>query len=420
MIGSKETASAWKLRFFTVYTGQAISLLGSSLVQFALVWWLTSLTNSANVLAGATLVAILPSVLLGPLVGALVDRWNRKAVLMIADGSVALFSLWLAYLFYTNQAQIGHIYLVMLLRGVGGAFHWPAMQASTTLMVPQEHLSRVAGLNQTLDGVMRIASPPLGALLIAWLPMWAVMLVDVVTAAAAVGLLALVSIPQPLRSAAAAGQGAGTLWSETKAGVRYVWGWGGLVLLLVMASVMNFFSTPVFTFIPLLVTRYFKGGALELGWMEAAFAVGLTAGGLVLGVWGGFRKRVVTSFVGLIGFGAATLILGFSPLLAGLWLGLAAQFLTGFMNPLINGPFLAVIQDVVEPDMQGRVMALISALAAAMSPLSLLLAGPLVERFGLLSWIWVSGGVFVGMGAAAFFVPALLHIEERRRASQAR
>jgi len=132
--------------------GQAFSLFGSRVVQFALVWWLTQLTGSATVLATASMVALIPEIFLSPIAGAYVDRWNRRIVMILADGMIALASLWLAYLFWIDAAQVWHIYVIMLVRAVGGAFHWPAMQASTSLMVPQEHLTRVAGLNQTMNG----------------------------------------------------------------------------------------------------------------------------------------------------------------------------------------------------------------------------------------------------------------------------
>ena len=134
-------------------------------MQFALVWWLTETTGSATVLAFASIVAVLPRVFLGPIAGALVDRWNRRLVMMVADSVIALAVVVLAVLYALDAVQIWHIYLLMFIRAAGGAFHWPAMQASTTLMVPERHLSRVAGLNQTLNGVANILSPPLGALL---------------------------------------------------------------------------------------------------------------------------------------------------------------------------------------------------------------------------------------------------------------
>src|SRR5262249_22987026 len=158
--------------------GQAVSLLGSMAVQFALIWWLTQHTGSTAILATATLLGLLPLVALGPVIGVLVDRWDRKRVMLAADGLVALASLVLAYLFTTGAATTSVVFVILFLRGLGGAFHAPAMLASTSLMVPDEHLTRIQGLNQMLQGGMTIVSAPLGALLLGYLPMSGVMLID--------------------------------------------------------------------------------------------------------------------------------------------------------------------------------------------------------------------------------------------------
>jgi len=156
--------------FFVIWSGQAGSLLGSQLVQFALVWWLTQATGSATILALASLAALLPQILIGPIAGALVDRWSRRTVMIAADAAIALATLALAVLFWLKLATLWHIYALLLIRSLGAAFHWPAMQASTTLLVPEQQLSRIAGLNQTLAGMAGIFIPPLGALAIEILP----------------------------------------------------------------------------------------------------------------------------------------------------------------------------------------------------------------------------------------------------------
>jgi len=119
--------SDWRPRFFTIWTGQAFSLIGSNAVQFALVWWLTETTGSATILATATMISLLPGVVIGPFAGTLVDRWNRRLVMICADGLIALASAWLGYMFISGATQPWHVYVIMLVRAVGGAFHWPAM-----------------------------------------------------------------------------------------------------------------------------------------------------------------------------------------------------------------------------------------------------------------------------------------------------
>ena len=183
--------------FFTIWIGQMFSLLGSQLVQFALIWWLTQHTGSATGLAGAAIVGLVPQVILGPFGGPLIDRWNRKWTMILADGVVALSTGVLVYLFWTGAVEVWHIYAILFIRALGGSFHWPAMTASISLMVPQEHLTRVQGLNQILNGGLSIASAPLGALLISLLPMENVLMIDIVTAAIAMVTIAFVHVPQP-------------------------------------------------------------------------------------------------------------------------------------------------------------------------------------------------------------------------------
>lgn len=158
---SPSASQNWANRFFTIWSGQALSLFGSALVQFALIWWLTQKSGSATVLAIATLVGMLPQIVIGPFAGALVDRWNRRTIMILADGTIAVFSLLLAYLFATGTVEIWHVYAIMFIRSTGGAFHFPAMAATTPLMVPAEQLTRINGLNQALQGINSFLRRPL-------------------------------------------------------------------------------------------------------------------------------------------------------------------------------------------------------------------------------------------------------------------
>ena len=206
-------------------------MFGSMLVQFALVWWLTQKTGSATILATASLVAYLPQVFLGPFAGAIVDRTNRKAVMIIADSMVALTTLALVVITAFGMLAPWHIYVAMFLRSLGQAFHWPAMQASTSLLVPEEHLSRVAGINQALAGAMNIIAPPTGALLIGVLQLQWVLSIDILTAVLAILPLFFVHIPQPVRILASAGKSmVGSILEDIKEGFLYVFRWKGLVL----------------------------------------------------------------------------------------------------------------------------------------------------------------------------------------------
>jgi len=401
--------SDWKPSFFSVWTGQAFSLIGSRVVQFALVWWLTQSTGSATVLATASMVALIPEIFLSPIAGAYVDRWNRRIVMILADGMIALASLWLAYLFWIDATQVWHIYVIMLVRAVGGAFHWPAMQASTSLMVPQEHLTRVAGLNQTMNGALNIIGPPLGALLLEVMALYSVMLVDVGTAMLAILPLFFVHVPQPKRDDMSAEKP--SIWADMREGLRYIRGWRGLMALIGVAMIIKIALTPAFALVPLLVKEHFHGGVAQFSLMEAVAGVGIVLGGLILTTWGGFRRKIYTTMLGMTVLGLSLLVLSLTP--GGFFqMALASIFVVGFMIPLIDGPIMAILQGTVAPEMQGRVFTMMGSLLWLTSPFGLAVAGPVSDWLGLQVW-YATAGVLCGVtGLALFFVPVVVNIEE--------
>ncbi len=404
-------AGRWKGRFFTIWTGQQLSIVGSRAAQFALVWWLTTTTGSATVLASAALVAMIPQIVLGPFVGALIDRWNRRAVMIVADSFIALVGLWLAYLFWSGTMEVWHVYVVMLARSFGGAFHWPAMAASTTLMVPEQHYTRIAGLNQTIHGLLNILGPPLGALLLSLLPLHGVMMVDVATAAFAVAPLLFLFVPQPAREHVEAVK-AKSFLANARDGLRFVFGWPGLLALLVGASILKIALMPAFSLSPLLVYEHFGGGAPQLGFFDAMAGVGMLVGGLVLSTWGGFKRKVYTILTGLLGIGVACVVLGLAPAHM-LWLGIAGVFVVGVMISLTDGPISALLQATVPPEMQGRVFALLGSLFSLTTPIGLAIAGPVADVTGVPFWFLLAGLICTATALISFFVPALIHIEDQ-------
>jgi DHA3 family macrolide efflux protein-like MFS transporter len=174
---------------------------------------------------------------------------------------------------------------------------------------------------------------------------------------------------------------------------------------------LNFVLSPGMSLLPLFVTKHLHGGAMQLGWLEAAVGGGIVLGGLLLAVWGGFRRRIVTVFCGIVGMGAGVLALGFAPA-NGLWIAVGAFGVVGAMNALANGPLQALLQSHVDPGMQGRVFTLLGSLATAMSPFGLAVAGPLADLWGISFWYLLSGAVLTLVGVAAFFVPAIMRLEE--------
>lgn len=408
----------WARPFFTVWSAQAISLFGSELVQFALIWWLTESTGSATVLATAALVGMLPRIVIGPFSGALIDRWNRRRVMIIADGTVALATLVLAIIYASGHLEPWHVYVAMFVRATGGGFHWPAMTASTSLMVPEAQLSRVAGMNQTLHGVASMVTPPLGALLLGVLPMHGILAVDVVTAIIAISPLLFVHIPQPERKDDAP-VSATTILRDIREGLRYIAGWPTFLAIMITSALVNFVLTPTFTLVPILVTRHFGGQAFQLAWLDTAAGVGIIVGGLILSAWGGFKHRLHTMLLGLAGIGIGCLGVGAAPANAFL-VAIAGTLVVGLFIPICDGPFLAMVQSLVEPSMQGRVLSLAGTMSRLAAPLSMAVAGPLADKWGVPLWFTTSGIVCIALAIWPLFVPRMLALEKGHPRNPAR
>lgn len=403
----------WKTRFFTIWGGQAISIIGSQLVQFALIWYLTVQTGSATVLATASLVGLLPNVILGPFIGTLVDRWDRRRIMLVSDTVITLVTIGLAVLFALDAVEVWHIYVGMFIRALFGSFHTNAMAASTSLMVPVEHLTRIQGINQMLNGGLNVISAPLGALLLGVLPMQGILAIDVFSALFAIVPLLFTRIPQPERhTGITEDDGQETIWQGVKSGLRYVISWPGLLIVSLMTVGINFTIIPAFSLMPLLVKEYFGGSVIHLGWVESAMGIGMFVGGAVLGAWGGFKRNIVTSMLGLMGMGLGTLVFAVAPSTA-LWLVVIGSLLVGIMTPMTMGPFYAMIQTIVEPDMQARIFSLLNSAGAAMVPIGLLVAGPVADRFSIQVWFLFGGLLCILMAICGLFIPAVMQIESR-------
>jgi DHA3 family macrolide efflux protein-like MFS transporter len=393
-----------------MWTGQAVSLVGSALVQFALIWWLTETTGSATTVAMATSASLLPTVILGPISGVFVDRWHRKWVLVLSDGFIALLTAALGVLFWVGVAKIWHVYAILFLRSLGDSFQSPAVSATTALMVPDDQLTRIGGMNRTLQGVIRFVAPPMGALLLARVDVRGIMLIDILTAATAILPLLFIQIPRP--AAASTLSGLQSVPRDLAQGLRYVWNRRGLRLLFGTGLLWAFFGYPIITFPPLLVTQHFGGGAVELGWLQSALGVGMIAGGVLLTAWGGFKRRMVTSVCGTCGIALSFLVTAAAPPGA-FWLAVVAFGFFGLMWAVHSVPIRATFQAVVSPEMQGRFFALNQSTIAAMAPLALTVAGPLADRFGVRPfWFASTVGAFT-IALIRVLTPSILYIEDQ-------
>ena len=403
----------WVRRFFTIWSGQAISLLGSQVVSFAIVWYLTEQTGSATVLAIASMFGMLPNIILSPFAGAIADRNNRKRIMIISDVIVGLARLLGFFLFFTGNIQIWHIYMIIFIGSAAGAFQHPAMAASTSLMVPKRHLSRVAGANQTLQGALSIAGPPLGALLMSLTSIANIYLIDFLTMLFAVLPLLFIPIPQPEARKDDNGDAVRqSFFGDIKEGFQYILSWRGLTLLLLSAMLINFLISPAMSLLPLLVSEHFGGDEIQLAIINSALGVGMLIGGLVLSVWGGFKRRILTSFMGLVISGISLALVGFIPP-QGFNIAVGIYLVSALMIPLINGPISAVVQSAVKPEMQGRVISMIGTAAGFAIPIGLAVAGPLSDAIGVQMWFIIGGIVMSLAGIWGFLSPAMRGIEDQ-------
>ncbi len=403
--------SPWKLRFFTIWSGQQLSQVGTTIGRFALIWWLTRETGSAVVLANATMLALAPSILLMPFVGPLIDRWNRRLLILLSDTFIALVSLWLAYLFWSGTMQIWHVYAVMLLRSLGSVFHGPAFSASIPLMVPKSHLVRISGMGSTLNGINGIIGPGLGALCMELLPLHGIMLIDVFTAILAIAPLLLLAIPQPdakhiesIRSA--------SYFVNLKEGFRFVLQWPGLLMLVGGVALIKIVISPALSLTPLLIFEHFGRTSVEYGMCQSLGGAGIILGGFILTAWGGFKRKIFTILMGLTGLGLGVSLMGFlSPDV--FWPLLALFAFVGMMTVAFNAPTGAILQASIPKHIQGRVFSLFGCLVSLTTPIGLAIAGPLAERVGV-PFLFRWGGILcIGISVIGFFVPALRTMENR-------
>ncbi len=406
-----KTNQTWKRSFYPFWGSQMLSLLGSSLVQFSLVWWLTKETGSATVLAMASMLALIPEIVIQPFAGAIIDRIDRKRAIILADALIAFFTLLLGILFIMGEVQIWHIYAIMAIRGVGSAFHYPAEQASVSLLVPKEQLARIAGLNQAARGVINIIAAPLGALVMDLIGVEGSVMIDVVTAILAVTIVSFVAIPRQQVLEKKEGSKLGVILHDMKEGFQYLLSWKGMMVMTAIALLFKIALSPAFSLIPLLVQEHFHGDAAQYSMVEVAFGVGIIVGGGALGAWGGFKKKVYTMMMGAIGVGCGILALGLIPE-GGLYASLAPCFLIGFMVPMVDGPLMAIMQEHIDNEYQGRVFTIFGSLISLSTPVGLAIAGPVSDALGIQFW-FIAAGVLIFLSMAiGLSIKSFREIEE--------
>ena len=398
----------WKRTFAVIWSGQFFSILTSSLVNFAIIIWLSLQTSSAEILAWAAISAMLPQTLIGPFTGALIDRWSRKLIMMLADTFIALCTLLLAALFWLNIAELWHIFVLLGLRSIGSAFHMPAMQASVPLIAPNDQLTRVAGINQIIASVSQIAGPALGAMMITIWDIEYVLIFDVVGALIAVISLFFVKIPNPEKSTDIQ-RG---IFKEIKDGAMVILRNKGLSLIFLYSIIIVFFMVPISVLFPLMTLDYFNGTEFQAGIIEAVWSVGALVGGAIMGI-----KVYKINRVGLIN--CMYLVMGTTFLLSGLlspaglvWFGILTA-IAGVSGAVYNSAFTGLIQTKIDASVLGRVFSMYFTVALIPAMLGLIGIGYIADTIGLNTSFFLSGVITIIIGIIAFFTKPAMEIDKK-------
>lgn len=380
----------WKKQFVVIYTGQAFSILGSAAVQFAVIWWLTVQTESAITLTIASIVTFLPNMLLGPFAGVWIDRYNRRTVMIAADGLVALSSVILGAAFLLLPAPpIWFIYLVLFLRGLGNTFHAPAMQAAIPTFVPAEMLTRAGGWGNMIQSVSNMLGPVLGAALMSFFPIASIMLVDILGAAFAIVCLLFVAIPDIAKTSEQL-----QVWTDMKQGFNAMRANKPLTAIFFPMLLMTILYMPLGSLFPLLVRSHYLGEAWHTSVVEFAFAGGLLVSSLIIGIWGGLKKRFLMASLAIAFMGLAALVSGALPA-SGFWLFVICCFFMGSTGTFMNVPVMAYVQETIAPEMMGKVFSFLMTAMTLSMPIGLLIAGPIVEAIGVNTWFFWSGAALM-------------------------
>ncbi|MDL2318736.1 MFS transporter [Eubacteriales bacterium OttesenSCG-928-A19] len=378
----------WKKQFTMIYAGQAFSLLGSAAVQFAVIWWLTIRTESAITLTVASIISFLPNMLIGPFAGVLIDRYNRRAVMIAADGLVALSSVILGVAFLlTDTPSIGFIYMILFLRGLGNTFHTPAMQAAIPMLVPAEMLTKAGGWGNLISSLSTMLGPVLGAALMGLFPIAAIMLVDILGAVFAIVCLLFVMVPDIPQS-----DERPQLLSDMKQGLAAMRANRPLMAIFWPMMLMNILYMPLGSLFPLLVRTHFLGEAWHNSVVELIFSGGLLVSSALIGVWGGMRRRFLMASLAVGLLGATTLVSGLlPPTQTGFWIFAVCCFFMGSSGTFINVPTMSYTQETITPEMMGKVFSLMMTAMTLSMPIGLLVAGPVSEAVGVDKWFLWSG-----------------------------
>jgi len=397
--------------------GQGITLFGSMLVHYAVMWHITLKTQSGVMITFITVAAVLPMFFISPFGGVWADRYNKKYIINIADAVIAAFTLVMALTFSLGFEYTGLLLVCLAVRALGQGVQMPAVNALIPNLAPQEHLTRVNGINGSLQSVVMFTSPVAGAALLAAAPIQTLMFIDVVTAAVGIGILVFFVKTPAVSQADEVKSGVKQYFLEIGEGIKYVGRHAFLKKFLLLCALFNIMIAPVSALTPLQVARDWGtdiwrvinnlpfGAEQRLAALEIVFFAGMMLGGLVIGLWGGFKNKSHTMALStfLLGIGAVGL-----GLLTNFWLYLLGMGFIGIVVNLFNAPMMAALQTNVDGEYMGRVFSVLTMMSSVMMPLGMVLWGPLSDVVAI-AWLLIgTGAVLFLMGFMFMFDRVLL------------
>lgn len=388
------------------WSGQLVSLFGSSITQFAIIWWITLETQSLVVLSLASFLGFAPIVIFSPFAGVLADRWKRKWLIGITDFMQAMATVLLITLFWTGTISIWYILAILTFRGTMQAFHFPATSAITPLMVPREKLSRMNGVNYLFSGAVNIVGPLIAAPLLDVWEMHQILWIDVATFLVAVVPLLIIAIPSVRMK-----QDRSSFREDFREGLAFIKGTRGLLTLLLVATALNFLLTPLSTLFPYFVSIDHAGQASHLALVSAFFGGGILAGGLLMSVAKGFKNRMVAITLSIYVIFIGYMLVAMTP--TGLfWFMAVSSLVMTFCLPIANVSIQTIIQTNVPLKIQGRVNSVIVTLASAATPVARIIAGPVADLTGTANLFLVCAGLGIAFLTASWLFTDFRHVEK--------
>ncbi len=384
-----ENKSLWKKKAVLFLISQNISLFGSNVVSFAIIWYITLQTSSGKWVMYFTICSLLPQVLISLWAGVWADRYNRKYLIMLADGFIALATLGLAIAFWLGYQRMEMLLIVSLIRSIGAGIQAPAVNALFPQIVPMDKLTRVQGINQTLNSVLLLLSPAVGGVVLAMGIVWAFML-DVITASLAIMVLSFLHIEKVVQSGEIS-----SVLTELRQGISYALNHKLLRMVLICFGVSFFLITPAAVLTPLLVERSFGGDVWRLTANEIVWTVGSLIGGGFVSLHGEFKDKIQTVAICLVAFGVTFALLGIA---SNFVVYLLIMGTAGFFMPIIATAQTVLIQESVEASMMGRVFSLVQIVTGSAMPVAILLFGPLADIISIGSILLVAGALLAVVG----------------------